>query len=315
MAVNVGSLWGIAQRRNIPATKIWQRSIGTEERTGASAETVTIDIPTDHFIHAILLKWKAGTLSGGTSPAYNSDAGDSAVDEIRLIGDGNKYFKKLKWKDAQTICIINREPQTSGSATRGYNKLYFSDPKLPDADPLPAWIFTSLKLELDFNALTSYTTGDPTGVSGEGVEVTIIESAYNGEDLSNWRVLIEKYPQLKSYGTSTGEQVYEHERTYKVYGWLYAMADNGTLSNTIFDTISVKGRTRNEEIVLLSEIAVDTLRELNKQEYNNSMPTGYCAVEFPFGLETFNFTSLKSYLNIPSAGTDAQLRVIERYLL
>ena len=294
-------------KKKIEPTKIWTRYVGKIDYVSGSK--ADFKIPTDHFIHAINIRIELGSLSGGTDPSWNSDANEKIVKSIRLVGDGTKVIKNYDWDMMKNIAIVNREKLPDG-----YGKIYFTDPKISEAKPLPAWIFTSLILEVEFESLSNLTSGSPT--SGEAyVHLTLVESSYQGEDLSTWKILVEQYPRRESFGTNTGIQEYRHDRSYDVYGFLYKIDDNGTLSNTAIEYINIIGRTREAEFNLISKGYIGDLRMQNQIDFGNALDTGFVMVEFPRGLSTYQFTSLKTQFYIKTAGTDVGVKVLERYLL
>lgn len=221
-------------------------------------------VPRDMLIHAIILRWKAGTLAGGSSPAWVATAGDLAVKGVQLVANGSKYIKSLSWKEYQVIAQLNGELQTTGTLTTGYNKLFFTDPNIPEAKPLPAWLFNSLELRFASDIIATLCTGSPTSQTGTVVEVSLLESKYNGEDLSKFKILMEKRSSRSAYGTATGEKTFEHERVYKIADYLFEADDNGTLSNTIFDQLTFKGLTPVGEERFLDQVRVLDIRESNK---------------------------------------------------
>lgn len=264
----------------------------------ATAETFEIDLPRNKFIWAILLSIGEDTTATGTQGTLADD-----LVSMQLYGDGNKYMKKMLAGMSKEICKINREPQSTG-----FYKFYFKDPKLEETRPLPAWPFTSLTLEVLDNA--------PAASNYHHIRVSVIESNYAGEDLSHWPVLVEKYLRWKKFGTDTGEMEYEHDRAYEVYGYLYTMDEGGTLTDDLFDKLDLMGIYPEGEDHIVDKEYFAHIKELNKQAYMaQAMGTGYYYVEFPNGYPTSKYSTLRSMCNIPTAGTNIGLRVLERYVL
>lgn len=266
----------------------------------ATAGTFDFDIPRNKYLWSILIAIGENTTAVGGQGTLADD-----LVSLQLIGNGNKYMKDFSLADmVKEICKVNLEPQSTG-----YYKLYLKDPKLDGSRPLPTWLFTSLILRIVDNA--------PAASNYHHIRVWITESDYLGEDLTHHPVLIEKGgTPWRKFGTNTGKQEFEHERAYKVFGILYCLDDNGTLSDTIFDTLSIKGISPQGEIRPVEEQQLAAIKEMNKQEYlAQAMATGFFMVEFPIPLETSSFTSLKSYLNVPTAGTNVGIRTVERYVL
>lgn len=184
--------------------------------------------------------------------------------------------------------------------------LYFTDPKIPKAKPLPAWLFSSITLRLKDNA--------PAASNYHHIHATVWQSKRK-QVTGDWALLYEKYLRWKHYGTDTGWQDYDHEKAYNVMGYLYAMDDNGTLSDTAFTKLQVISQGEVGELRPFSEAYIPHLREQDKVEYQNALPTGFVSVEFPAGLPSYKYSSLMSQLYIASAGTNVGLRVLERYCL
>lgn len=293
------SSWSLQEKLGLDPKKVWSRPACLEKASAvaATAETFQIAIPRDHFIHAVTISIGEGTTSAGATLADD-------LTVINFIGNGNKYMKKLTADMVKELQVLRGE-----NPATGLYKLFFTDPKIPEAKPLPAWIFTSLTLELTDNA--------PAASNFHYINVTLLESAYQDEDLSAWKLLIEKYLTDARYGANTGWQKYELERAYKIYGYLFVMDDDGSLSDTIFTKLLLHGRQKNVgDRRLVDEVLVTHIKEQNKTENNNiAHATGYMSVGYPQGLPSYDFTSLNAYLYIASAGTDAGLKVVERYCL
>lgn len=265
----------------------------------ATLQTFTFEIPTDRLIHAILV-----SIGESTTAAGETEQGTLADDitDIQLQSNMGP-LKDYTGGMCKQISIVNKEIMDTG-----YYKAYFTDPVIPGAMPLPSWIFSSLDLKLTDNA--------PAASNYHHIRVTVIESELpKGTDVSGWRILVEKYLRWKKYGTNTGWQDYDHERAYRIFGYLYAMDDNATLSASIFDRLKIKGIAPGGEHVLVDEVWVTHLVMLNKMAYQGALGTGYVYSEFRTGYESGQYRTLMSQLNVPTAGTNAGLRVCERYLL
>jgi len=283
--------WSLAEKLGVAPEKTSQRRLAASvSAAAATAQTHYIDLPTDHFIHSILLE------------CLENSTLDDCISELRVIGEGSRYFKKMTGGMCKEISISHFEKMATG-----YYKVYFKDPRIGLAKPLPSWVLTSLQLEIDDIA--------PAATKKNTIRTTIVEEKYQNQDLSNWKVLVEKYLKWSHFGTDTLEQEYKHERNFDVFGYLYAMDDNATLSDTIFDKLTFKGFTPEEEITMVNSIYISQLKRENADEFKNALDTGYTMLEFPRGLSSRKFTSLYSYLNIPTAGANAGVRVLERYLV
>jgi len=288
-------------KKDLEPTKTWQRPLAQQKSAAAAtAQTFYIDIPRDSFIHEIII------MVGEHATDPLSGLADDLTD-IKLVGNGNKYLK-----DAFGLAslFIQVERMNGNRHVTGIYRLFFSDPHIPEAKPLPAWIFTSLQLILTDNA--------PAVGTYHFINVTIVESAYDPNihgDLADWKLLIEKVVRWAKFGTNTGSQDYEHERAYKIFSYLYAVDDNGTLSATAFDKLRVRGRNPKGEIMVADLVFFTVLKAENNQNIVQDLDTGFSFLQWAKGFPTFDFSTLKSELNIPSAGTNIGVRVMERYIL
>jgi len=264
----------------------------------ATAETFTVEIPTDRLIHAITVSVGESTTASG-----DTEQGTLADDLLSIDLQSNiGHIKEMTGGMAKQVSIINKEVMPTG-----YYKLYFTDPVIGQAMPLPSWLFSSLDLKLTDNA--------PAGSNYHHVRVSVVESEVpKGLDVSDWRILFERYLRWKKFSTNTGWQTYDHERAYKIYGYLYTMDDNETLSDTIFDRMTLLGIKPGGEHRLTDEQWITHMKMASQVAYQNALGTGYTYLEWPTGYDSGQYRTLVSKLNIPTAGTNAGLRVLERYL-
>ena len=262
--------------------------------TVAVAQTFDIDIPTDHFIHAMLI----GIGEGATSDAQ---ALADDLTDISLILNGNNYVKEMTAPMCKAISIMNKHLMSTG-----YYMLYFTDPKVPQAKPIPAWLFSSIILRLKDIA--------PAASNYHHIHATVFQSKRH--DISgNWQLLVEKYLRWKKYGANTGWMDYDHERAYRIFGYLYTVDDNATLSDTEFDMLTLLGIKPDGEHRIVDEEYMSHIKEMNTTAYQHALDTGYFYMEFPDGYDSGQYRTLVSKLNIPTAATNAGLRVLERYLM
>jgi len=292
------SFFGLQKERDVVPEELIPRKVAPQvSAAAATLQTFDFELPTDHFIHQILIEIGEDT---NTGVDYKGTLADDLTD-ISLILNGNRYVKDMTAPMSKQLSIMNKNVMSTG-----FYALYLTDPKIPAAKPLPAWLFSSIILRLKDNA--------PAATNYHHIHVTCVQSKRK-EIAGNWPLLEEKYLRYKKYGANTGWQDYDHERAYAVLGYLYCMDDNATLSNTIFDKLRVISQGPDGEQRPYEEQWISQLRELDKIEYQSALADGFVAVEFPAGLPTFKYSSLMSQLNIPSAGTNAGLKVLERYVL
>jgi len=292
------SLWELQKQKALEPMDILPRKLPPQQSgVVATAETFNFEVPTDHFIHSLLIAIGEGTDVGVT---YHGTLADDITD-ISVILNGNNFIKELTGDMVKAIAIMNKN-----LCATGYYKLFFTDPRIPIAKPIPAWLFSSITLRITDNA--------PAASNYHNIHVTAFASKRR-EISGDWALLVEKYLRWKKYGTDTGWQDYEHERAYNVFGYLYTIDDDGTLSDTEFDQLRVIAQGEMGEWRPFEGQYIPHLQEEDKMEYQQALPTGFVAVEFPQGLPTRKFSSLKSQVNIPTAGTNVGLRVVERYCL
>jgi len=295
------AMFSTQKTQDLNPVRTWQRRLLRQRSTTvATANTFTFDLPRDHFIHEIHI-----TVYESSDPDKEVRVAAQLADDlltIKVVGNGNKVLKDGNASMFKQVMKINkRKPST------GFYTLFFSDPKIAEAKPLPAWVFTSLSLILTDNA--------PAALNYHDIEVVITESAYEQQDLTGWRVLVEKYLTRKTYGTNTGEQQYEHERAYKVFTYLYEMDDNDTDSATVFNLIKLLGRKPEGELTVI-DVPVGLLVAENNAEIGiDTLSTGFFFIEWARGFPAHEFASLYSKPNIKTAGTNIGLRVLERYVL
>lgn len=279
--------------KGLQPTKTWQRPIASKKDTTANtADQLDFDIPKDHFIHEILLQVEKDTDGSLTD----------TLDTIQVVGNGTKYMK-----DYTAAMNIEIQKMNEQRHSTGIYHLFFSDPNIPEAKPLPAWVFTSLQLKVK-------TVAGGSGVKNV-VTPTLVESAYQGEDLSNHKILVEKYLRHAKYGANTGWQIYEHERAYKIFSYLYVQDDGGTVGADKFDKLKLLARSPSGELTIIGEVPVKTLVRENNARLKADLAEGYFFLAWAQGFPTADFSSLVSYLNIASAGTNLGVRVVERYIL
>lgn len=291
--------WEIYEQRGIETESMFERPLDLWASTTVNvAETATIKVPNDKFIHQIHIYCAKGTVSGAR--------GTTAVDEIsevRFVCDGNKYYKKMTGIQTKEVMRKNnfRTPTT------GFYTLFFTDELVKEAWPLPAWLYTSISLQIDLlaAAATYYNS----------VDVTTFETDYKNQDLTNAKILIETYAGVQAFGTATGEQKYEHDRAYKIFSYIYECADGVTLSDTKFDYLSIQAFTKEGRVFLKDKVRMVQIKENNTNAYMSAPATGMFIVDFPMGLPAYKYTNLRSILNIPTAGTNINVKVLERYVL
>lgn len=280
------------QLQNVTMVKLQQPVANT-------AYTFTVAIPVNNLLYAIAIY--CDTNLTGTLTAVD------AILEVRLTIDGNKVVKKIRGGMLKALQIFKKAVPSTG-----FYYLYVADPDI-GSDPLPLWGTTTCSLEIDVPA-------SGTASMFEEVTITLIsgtKSSYpsmSNPSLSN--VLFEKYLTQIAYGANTGPQQYIHERTHGVYQYIYELENNNALSDACIDWLTLQLNSQNGTLQPYFQVSYITLKEDNKQEaLGNAQPTGYLILTFPQALQAAKYTSIYSYLDVPSALTNFQVRVCERYVI
>lgn len=268
----------------------------TQANANTADEYVTFDLPMDMLLYGIDLICAKDT---------DSTLQDK-IKEIEIKLDGSKVIHNLTGDMLKAISILNgKKPST------GFYNISIADPYL-NCDPIYLKQYSSCKLKVTVAA------------GGTSVKNVITPTLQLGarqsyprlSDLGASRLLVQTFLPQRAYGTNTGEQEYDHMRTQNVEGYLYELGDNGTLSNTAFSKLTLKLFSPNGVLTPIENVSIAQLREWSAQEANgNTLPTGLVYVPFPDKLKTSNFSNVKSYLNVASAGTNVQAKVLERYTL
>ncbi len=285
------------QKWSIPSAEIKKTSpAATAQATANTAETIRISIPKNQPLAGIDLRVYKDTDATLTD----------TVTEIRLLLDGVHTVKKMTGSMLKAIAALNGNPLSTG-----FYSIPILDPVI-QADPIPCHKFNTIELEVDVAA---------GGASVKNVVAPsffrLTKSGYPRlADWANAKILVETYNTMKQFGTVTGEQEVEHDRVWKAYGYMAEMGDNGSLSNTIFNTYSLVLIDLNGEKLVYEKANIAQERENNKQTaFGNAMPTGIVYLPFVDGIDVKQYSVVKSLLNIPSAGTNAQVKVLERRLM
>lgn len=288
------------------------RYVGKLDLTGFEAGGAKeFPIPRDRFIDRIVMKSVLGTLSGGATGSWNTDAGDAITKQIRVLLEGSpvqdlpEVFYKL-WGS------INEEKIMA----IGTHNIYFKCKLIPVAGELPAWDFTSVLVQLEIEAIANLQDGDRTSWGTTYLEFTLFERAYAGESLEGWKLLRAKIPQYKKSGNNeTGEFYYELDRVHTIYVFMFGQDDDGTLTDEVFDRLWLIGQTREREYRHVDNMRTREINTLNDSDYKVTVPAGLFVVEFPNGIDTAFYTTLKATLNIPTAIGVAGLRVAQFYVV
>lgn len=268
----------------------------TQATANTAGESVEWDIPMDMFLFSIDLKCTQDT----------DGALADKISQVDLILDGSKTIRNISGNFLKAIAYLRGyKPST------GFYPISVVDEQL-GTDPLYLPNYSSLKLKVTVAA------------AGSGVKAVITPTLQLGArssyaklvDTKTTKLLVETMGTTKAYSTNTGNQEYEHQRGQVIAGYLYQMADNGSASATIFSKYSLQlSSALQGHQKIAEEVDIATLKENNTEEARgNALPTGVFYVPIRDTLKTTDYTSIKAILYIPSAGTNAQLTVLERQI-
>jgi hypothetical protein len=268
----------------------------TQTTANTAAEYVEFEVPMDMLLYGFMLK---------TTKDTDGTAGDF-IKQVTVTLDGSKVILDAYGTMLKAIQLLKgKKPST------GFYPYDFADEVLK-TDPIYLKQFSSCTIKVIFSAAGS-------GVKAVCTPILMLGARSSYPVLSDFagaKLLVRTFLPTKSYGTDTGEQEYVHMRTKDVCSYIFAMADNGTLSATLYTYYTLKLFSAGGELTPHEKIPITHIIEENtEQAGGNALTTGLIYVPFPDKLKTKNFTNVHSYLNIASAGTKAQLTCLETYIL
>jgi hypothetical protein len=227
------------------------------------------------------------------------------IAQVTLTVDGSKTILNPIGEIIKAQALLaGKKPST------GFYPFDIADPQT-GVDPLWQNHYSSVKLTVKVAA------------GGTGVKNVITPTLRRGQRISYPKLLdtaqsklqVELMGTKKTYGTDTGEKEYDHQRGQVVAGYFFVMEDNGTLSNTVFDKLTLQlNGDRGREIVI-ENLSIAQMREYNTvQAKGNALPTGIVYLPLSPPLKTTDYSSIKTLLNIPTAGTNIAVTVLENQI-
>jgi len=259
------------------------------------------------LIHSLYISIGEDTTATATTRGTLADD----ITDISVIINGYLQIKRMKAGMNKTLAIM-RNHKALGT---GIYQVDFTDPRIPASRPLPSFLdeISTLTLRIVDNA--------PAGSAYHHIVVTALEEDCPTEridEAKGYPLLVEEYPKKSAWGTDTGYQTYEHERNNYVFGWIYELADNGTVEDPAvngFDYFKIESRSKTGMRMLVEETSLLDWKLICADIYQVALPTGYLAYEFPVPLNTRQFSNLYTKININTACTAGEFRCLERYLL
>lgn len=168
--------------------------------------TIKISIPRTRWIEKINLNVILGSITGGG--AFNADALDRLVRNVRLIGNGDIVIKNYNWFDYHDLMkILYRNTEIPA----GFLVVNFVIPELPPEEGknflLPAHLFTSLEFELDLDTVANVTTDTVTAIGATKIQVTLKEWKREVVDPVLTNPLINKEVEIVHKVDTTDEEI------------------------------------------------------------------------------------------------------------
>jgi hypothetical protein len=268
----------------------------TQTTANTAGESVTFKLPLDQLLYGISI---------ATTKDTDGSLGDF-IKEIEFKLDGARVVRNLSGGMIKAINYLDHRKTSTG-----YYFLKIADDVL-GTDPIPLNQFTSASLKVTVTA------------AGSGVKAVVTPTLQLGKrssyprlsNIGQGRVLVETFLPMEQYGTATGDLKYDHMRGQGIVGYVLETGDNGTLSDTTFSTYTLQLIGKDERLTPQNKVALKVIKEENTQDANgNALPTGYFYIDFPDSLRTSEFTTVRSLFTATVAGTQKQVRVLERYIL
>jgi len=151
-------------RLNLPKKTTTYPSLPLDSDYG---QTITLDLYKVDLVHSYIFNVVLGSLTGGTSPAWNVSGNNPLITHVSIYGDNEPLF------DADYQMFMEESKITRNYAPNGTNGMILLGVRdlakkglLFEVTGLPAFRFTQLQMKLTIAALSAVTSGSPTGSSG-----------------------------------------------------------------------------------------------------------------------------------------------------
>ncbi|MFP3209295.1 MAG: hypothetical protein RXR82_06320 [Nitrososphaeria archaeon] len=151
-------------RYNLPKKTSTYPSLPLDNSYG---QTITVDLYRVDLVHSYIFNVVLGSLSGGSSPAWNVSATNPLITHVSIYGDNEPIF------DADYQMFMEEAKLVRNFAPTGTNGMvllgvrdYMKKGSIFEVTALPSFKFTQLQMRLTIAPLSQVTTGSPTGSSG-----------------------------------------------------------------------------------------------------------------------------------------------------
>lgn len=259
-------------------------------------QTTRVELPRNHFYNRLRFAVTKGTLSGGAGGAYVADAGDEFIKNMELVIGGQMTKDRLSFQDLKKLNLLTYRDNEPGE---GYGFL--------DLGMLPSHLFTSLDLNITWEALANLNDGDRTSAGDSFVDIQARETLNQGQEIGDVPLVLHK-TKTKNVADTDGE-IEIDLRTGNVLQAVLVVPSSGTLVNHVDVLQDGTKYHRKKEIW-------DDLREDNKLEFElDALPSGWATLNFDaFGegsqaLRTRQMESLDLVADINSEA-NAEIRVV-----
>ena len=145
-------------------------------------QTVTIDLKPSGLVHEYSFAVNLGTLTGGSSPAWNVSASNPLITHVSIYGDNVPIF------DADYQLFMEEVKLMRGYAPTGVNGMVLLGVRdltkkgaIFESTGLYAAKYRQLQMKLTIAPLSQVTTGNPTGSNGTTLYLQEVSTPY--EDL------------------------------------------------------------------------------------------------------------------------------------
>ena len=209
-----------------------------------------------------------GTFTGGTSPAWDSDAGDALVSALTLnLGGSVNPITNTSVKNLKRLAQLEYGEEVMAD---GYWSLAFGG-------AFPAFLFENgIRFKHSFDTLANLTTGSPTSQSGTKIDYFLRKFPRQGRPGNTVGFPVIKTV-TKDVQSVEGRKVIADLNSGNLLRHMLVIPSSGTLINSLEVSIA-----DGEDI--LRDVPWEYLRELNKRDYffdSREAATGFGALSFP----------------------------------
>lgn len=254
-------------------------NLRTRTIDGWWGQTQNIDLPLDAY-ERLIFSVSLGSLVGGTSPAYVTNASLYAIRTMQLETEGNV----LSTEPQVQVELQKYESGTAPTVGNTYSQfaIWFTK-NFKDENYGPDFTKkTSLRLTLNMRPLSEITTGEPTGTSGStliiyGVVPDQRTNTFWGFDVASIGPTTANSTLKEAIKWNASDRSFE-----KIL--LFTTTDSGhmTASDSVIKTYTVRRGTHEN---IYAALDWNDSKAMDKTDYGlESLSTGVTIVDFPVGI-------------------------------